>query len=341
LDDDVAQGQNELQNQLQNQMKFAAVAIGRNEGKRLKRCLQSLSAAERVVYVDSGSADGSVQWARQHGADVIELDVNVPFAAARARNAGFRHLRVVAPDLAYVQFIDGDCELNEQWPQQAIAYLDVHAETGAVCGRRREQFPKQSVYNWLCDVEWNVPPGEVRSFFGDVMIRATALEGVGGYRDDLVAGEEPELGVRLRAAGWRIWRLPSEMTLHDAAMTRFGQWWRRSVRAGYAFAQGAHLHGAPPERHWVWESRRAWLWGIALPLVCAAASIALWPWGLAMWLFYPLQMLRQTLRNTGPLHERATLAFFQVLARFPEALGQLKFLGNRLSGTQAALVEYK
>ena len=101
---------------------------------------------------------------------------------------------------------------------------------------------------------------EARAFGGDVMIRAAALENVGGYRDDLIAGEEPELCIRLRAAGWRIWRLPYEMTSHDAAMTRFSQWWRRAMRAGYAFAQGAHLHGASPERHWVWESRRAWLW---------------------------------------------------------------------------------
>ena len=96
---------------------------------------------------------------------------------------------------------------------------------------------------------------------------------MGGYREDLIAGEEPELCVRLRAPAGKSGGWPSEMTLHDAAMTRFGQWWQRAVRAGYAFAQGAHLHGAPPERHWVWESRRAWLWGIWLPLVCLALSL--------------------------------------------------------------------
>ena len=93
------------------------------------------------------------------------------------------------------------------------------------------------------------------------MMRTAALEAVGGFRDDLIAGEEPELCVRLRAKGWRIWRLDTEMALHDAAMTRFQQWWRRTMRTGYAFAQGAYLHGARPERHWIWESRRAWLWG--------------------------------------------------------------------------------
>ena len=113
------------------------------------------------------------------------------------------------------------------------------------------------------------------------------------------------------------------------------------MRAGYAFAQGAHLHGAPPERHWVWESRRAWLWGVWLPLACLACCAAAGPWGWAAWLVYPLQVLRQTVRNPGSLGERATLALFQVLARFPEGLGQIRFLRDRLLGRTARLIEYK
>jgi GT2 family glycosyltransferase len=247
----------------------------------------------------------------------------------------------VAQDLRYVQFIDGDCELNRDWPQQAIDYLDAHSDVCAVCGRRRERSPQDSIYNWLCDVEWDGPPGEVSSFFGDVMIRVAALQSVGGYRDDLIAGEEPELCVRLRAAGWRIWRLPSEMTLHDAAMMHFGQWWHRTLRSGFAFAQGAHLHGAPPERHFVWESRRARLWGLWLPLGCLAATFIFWPAGLLAWLIYPLQVLRQIVRNPGPASERATVAFFQVLGRFPEAIGQIQFHAKRLFGRRPSLIEYK
>jgi hypothetical protein len=173
------------------------------------------------------------------------------------------------------------------------------------------------------------------------MMRVNAIEAVGRFRDDLIAGEEPELCVRLRAAGWRIWRLPAEMTVHDAAMTHFGQWWRRAERAGYAFARGADLHGAGPERHWVWESRRAWLWGIWLPLGCAAVSIAVWPWGWMAWLIYPLQLLRQTARNSGSLQDRALLALFQVLARFPEAWGQIKCLSDKLLGRRARPIAYK
>jgi GT2 family glycosyltransferase len=323
-------------------MDFGAVAIGRNEGERLKRCLEQLSAvAAVVIYVDSGSTDGSAQWARGNGVDVVPLDTNIPFTAARARNAGFNRLRKIAPDLAYVQFVDGDCELIAGWGERALSFLASHADVAAVCGRRRERYPNRSIYNWLCDREWDGPAGEVTAMGGDAVVRATALEAVGLYREDLIAGEEPELCVRLRAAGWRIWRLPDEMTLHDAAMTRFSQWWRRAVRAGYAFAQGAHLHGAPPERHWVWESRRAWIWGIILPLGCLVIGLLFPPWGWAASLIYPLQILRQTLRNQGSLKERALLALFQMLARFPEGFGQIKFARDRLFGRQSRLIEYK
>ena len=320
--------------------KLGAVAIGRNEGEHLRRCIASLSTAAAVVYVDSGSTDGSAQWARD-SVEVVDLDMNVPFTAARARNAGFARLREMYRNLRYVQFIDGDCELVKGWSERAVSFLDDHKDVAAVCGRRRERSPERSIYNWLCDLEWDTPVGEARACGGDVMMRMEALVAAGGYRNDMIAGEEPELCVRLRAAGWRIWRLDTEMTIHDAGMTHLGQWWRRTVRNGYAFALGAYLHGAPPERHWVWECHRAWLWGLLLPLACLAAGLFFWPWGFATLLIFPLQLLRQTLRNPGMLRDRARLALFQVLARFPEAWGQIKFTRDHLLGRRARLIEYK
>lgn len=320
---------------------FGAVAIGRNEGERLRACLQSLTTAAAVVYVDSDSTDGSAQWAREHGASVVELDLDRPFTAARARNAGLQRLRQIAPQVPFVQFIDADCTLDTHWPETALSFLRTYKSVAVVAGHRRERHPQRSVYNWLCAREWEQPAGEARACGGDAMMRIGALQSVGGFRDDLIAGEEPELCVRLRSKAWRIWRIDAEMTRHDAGMTRFSQWWRRATRSGYAFAQGAHLHGSTPERHWVWESRRAWLWGVWLPLGCLASSLLFAPWGLVSWLIYPAQVVRQTARNDGSLSQRATLALFQVLSRFPEALGQMRFHRDRLQGQQALLIEYK
>ena len=321
--------------------KFGAVVIGRNEGDRLTRCLDSLLHASAVVYVDSDSSDGSVQMARNRGVDVVELDLSVPFTAARARNAGFEHLRKLFPDLQYVQFVDGDCELIEGWTSAALSFLESKHEVVAVCGRLRERYPERSIYNWLCDKEWDRPIGEVCSFAGNVMIRVNALQAVGGYREDVIAGEEDELSVRLRARSWRIWRISHEMALHDAAMMHFGQWWRRCFRAGYAFAQGAHLHGASPERHFVWESRRAWILGLLLPLVCIVTGVFFHPFGWIVFLLYPLQFLHKTIHNSGPLRDRTRLALFQLLATFPESLGQTIFFRDRLLRRRPQLIEHK
>ncbi|MDU6373440.1 MAG: glycosyltransferase, partial [Bradyrhizobium sp.] len=300
---------------------FGVVAIGRNEGERLKRCLTSINGAARIVYVDSGSTDGSVAWAEQAGIDVVALDMSLPFTAARARNAGMRRLRQLAPEIDLVQFVDGDCELQQDWPAIAITYLVEHPQVCATFGRRRERFPERSIYNLICDREWDTPVGEAKACGGDVMMRVDALEAAGGYRDDLIAGEEPELCVRLRAGGWKIWRLDHDMTLHDAAMHHFSQWWRRQARSGYAFAQGAHLHGRTDERHWVWESRRALLWAILIPSAILAGLLLAGPLALLVLLIYPAQVLRRSRRMSGRWRTRLQLAFFEQLSRFPEAWG--------------------
>ena len=318
--------------------------IGRNEGERLRKCLASIAgAADPVVYVDSGSTDRSADLARAMGTKVVALDMRMPFTAARARNAGFTRMQELASqrEIEYVQFVDGDCEIAEGWLPTAARFLKDHAQVAAVCGRRREKFPRQSVYNLLCDFEWDTPVGRTGACGGDAMMRVRAFEEVGGFCGDLIAGEEPDLCIRLRAAGWQIWRLDSEMTLHDAAILRFSQWWRRSMRFGHALAEGVQRHGSPPERHWIRESRSAWFWGLVLPLCAVACLVLAGLVGLIVLAGYPLQVARLAARGSRSTRENWLQAFFLVLGKFPEMLGQAAFFWRRLVGIRSGLVEYK
>lgn len=320
----------------------ALVVIGRNEGERLKRCLQSATGqAALIVYVDSDSKDQSVAYAKATGADVIALDMSKPFSAARARNEGWRHALKQKPEVRYIQFVDGDCEICPGWLQKAYEAMTQRADLAAVCGRRRERFPNASVYNSMCDLEWNTPIGEAKAFGGDVMIRASAITEADGYRDDVIAGEEPELCVRLRAAGGKIWRLDADMTLHDAAIARFGQWWMRAVRGGYAFALGAHLHGATSERHWVKETRRAVAWGGILPTAIAASTIWINPLLALCALIYPLQMGRLVIKSTLPRRQAWVDAWFKTLSKFAEMQGVARFWRDRWSNRAPSIIEYK
>jgi len=145
------------------------------------------------------------------GADVVALDMDLPFTAARARNAGVDALMAMPTPPDFVQFIDGDCELQPGWIETALAFLQKNPEAAVACGRRRERFPEASVYNRLIDLEWDTPVGQASACGGDALMRADAVQQAGGFNPNLIAGEEPELCVRLRAAGWQIWRLDAEM----------------------------------------------------------------------------------------------------------------------------------
>lgn len=216
----------------------AVVVIGRNEGDRLIRCLAAIEGqSTRIIYVDSGSNDGSVEAARAAGVVVEELELSSPFTAARARNVGLEVIRRgVATE--YVQFVDGDCELQPTWIAKAVDFLEEHPTAAVAYGRLRERYPGASVYNRLCDYEWDTPVGRSKSCGGIALMRITAIDEVGGFNSKLVAGEEPELCVRLRGNGWEIWRLEAEMAVHDAAMTKFSQWWKRARRGGMGQPRG-------------------------------------------------------------------------------------------------------
>ncbi len=322
------------------------VVIGRNEGDRLKAGLNSAIAQlpiAHIIYVDSGSTDDSVAWATALGIPVLTLDLSIPFTAARARNTGYQYLCTKYPQLPFIQFMDGDCQLAPDWCKTALATLVMHQDVAVVCGRRREEHPEQSVFNQLCDMEWDTPIGEALACGGDALMRVSALQQVDGYRASLIAGEEPELCLRLRHHHWRILRIDAEMTWHDAQITHFSQWWQRTVRAGHAYAEGAWLHGAPPERHWVRESLRSWTWGFILPITLLATLPGSKGWSLAGGLAYVLLAAKICWAQHSIYSWSVSVqyALFCVLGKIPEAQGQLQFHWHRIIGRTQQIVEYK
>jgi GT2 family glycosyltransferase len=325
--------------------RVGVVIIGRNEGERLRRCLNSLvGGGYRLAYVESGSSDGSVELAREMGALVIELDRSVPFTAARARNAGLDALLEAAVDLEFVQFVDGDCEVVAGWMERALRELASDEVLAVVCGRRRERYPGASVYNRLCDIEWNTPIGIADACGGDAMMRVAPVRELGGYNPELIAGEEPDLCLRLRRRGFKIRRVDAEMTLHDAAMTRFSQWWRRSLRAGHAFAEGSALHGRGPERYWVRETRSNWVWGMALPLAIAGSAVATRGASLLGFGGYALlyaKTLRALQRQGMDPNSALLYAAACVAGKLPQSVGQLTYWVRRVSGRREKIIEYK
>lgn len=324
---------------------FGVVVIGRNEAPRLRECLDSaLASTAKVVYVDSGSADGSPELARSIGVEAINLDMSRPFTAGRARNEGFARLLEQWPDLEYVQFVDADCKLDADWFTKAIDVLEGDDRLTVVCGRRRERRPDASVYNRLCDLEWDTPKGDAKTCGGDAMMRVAPLQQVKGFDPSIIAGEEPDLCIRLRAKGWKVYRLDAQMTLHDAAMTRFSQWWLRAVRGGHAYAEGAWLHGRRAEHHCVRSVTSIFAWAVLLPILAVVAVIGAKAWGLLLLMVYPLQWWRVSRRKRligyAPSLAR-WFALFIMLGKFAGAVGMMRFAWIRLWGRPSTVIEYK
>ncbi len=326
--------------------KIAVVVIGRNEGSRLVRSLDAVVEGSRpVVYVDSGSTDSSCSLARARSVEVVELDMSIPFTAARARNAGFERLRQQHPEIEYVQFVDGDSEVVNGWLEAAAETLDANPDVVAVCGWVRERYPERSVYNRICDVEWRMGPiGETRSFGGNVMLRAKALAAVGGYDTSVIAAEDDELSVRLRQNNGTLMRIDRISLLHDVDMHKLSQWWQRTKRCGYAYAQVNQMHGAPPEGKFVTEMRRVWLWGIIIPLSALALMLPTHSFSLLAFGRYPLTALwtiYKTRRQGFSWLESIAWGLSCAVSVFPQAFGVVKFHLNRLGNKQHQIIEHK
>lgn len=336
--------------------RIGVVVIGRNEGERLKRCLTSVIGqhAGPLVYVDSGSTDGSVEYAQQQGVATLDLDMSRPFTMGRARNAGLKHLLEQHPGTELVQFVDGDCEVDDGWIRHAADLFVSRPEVVAACGYLRERHPERTVYNRLFDIECRGPKGAIAACGGPAMYRVSALQEQRGFHELMIAGEEPELCVRLRRQGGVIWRSEHPMALHDADMHRFSQWWTRAKRGGYAYAHGFALQGRSAERHNLRQVASCMLYGLCIPSTCVALAGlgAILPGGsslvggaalvqLLAFAKVGLGAYRHRRHLGDPWGDAGLYALSCIVGKFPEALGVIKYVAVAVTRRAPELIEYR
>ena len=327
---------------------LSIVIIGRNEGERLTRCLQSVgltlgpAGRAELIYVDSDSTDKSAEAAGNFGAQVIVLHGGIQ-TAARARNAGWQRASAT-----YILFLDGDTILNPHFVQTALNVLESDQGIAAVWGHRRELYPERTIYNRVLDLDWIYPAGNTDFCGGDVLMRRSVLVEVEGYDPGLPAGEEPELCRRLRARGYRIVHIDAPMTRHDLNMTRFSQYWRRAMRAGYAYAEVSNRFRGSADPMWLQESRRNvrsgsfWIaWLVVSFVLLAFGSFWILPW-FAPLIALPLRSAWKA-RSRAPGQKGLLLLYgiHSQLQQVPILVGQLRYFLDRHSGKQKTRIQYK
>lgn len=326
---------------------LSVVVIGRNEGERLVRCLESVRAMAdpggpvELIYVDSASTDGSPERAAALGAQVITVRPERP-SAALGRNAGWR-----AAQAPLVLFLDGDTILQPRFVADSLAEFQ-DPPVAVVWGHRRELYPDASWYNRVLDLDWIYPPGPSEFCGGDAIMRRSALREVDGFDASLIAGEEPDLCRRLRARGYEIRHVDRPMTGHDLAITRWRQYWRRAVRAGHAYAEVAARFRGTEAPLWDREVRRNRIHGgillltLLLGVVGALSGSALIPLlVLGLWLALAVRTaLRVGWKSRDPW-TRLLYGVHSHLQQIPILVGQLGYYRDRWRGRRRGLIEYK
>ncbi len=313
--------------------RVAGVVIGKNEGERL---LRGLAIATRsfalTVYADSNSTDGSREAAAARGATVLHF-TEAPFTPSRGRQEGLEAVVRLRPDLPLVHFIDGDCLLQPGWVEEAVRYLDAHPDVAAVFGRRREERVRESFYSRLMDVDWDHPPGEVSNFGGDVLVRTRAIVDAGGWSASTINAEDIDVSFRIREKGWKIVRLGSEMTSHDARMTRFGEYFRRSLRAGYGYLEVGFRYRKGPGKLLLKRARSSAIYVLVLPLIAVGLGLVYWPLALLV-LFSYLRVLftmtRWARRRGARLPTAVAYAALNLVCKAASFWGSVRYLLDRL-----------
>lgn len=328
---------------------ISVVVIGRNEGERLSRCLQSVLAMTdpggpvEILYVDSDSKDDSISRAESLGAKVIGVKPERP-SAALGRNAGWREAKGT-----YVLFLDGDTILHPDFVALSLPEFQ-NPKVAVVWGHRREIHPEQSLFNRVLDLDWIYPPGDSEFCGGDALMRRQVLLGVDGFDASLIAGEEPELCQRIRALGLTILHVDRPMTGHDLAMTSWKAYWRRAFRAGFAYADVSHRLQNGPFPLWQREAKRNFIHAGVLGLALLG-SIGL-SWVLSMaWplLLFPAFLLALSLRTAIKIAWKAPdNALTRLLyglhshaQQIPICFGQFAWYQDQRQQQQRQLIEYK
>ena len=296
------------------------------------------------MYVDSGSSDNSVSFARSLGIPVVELDSNLPFTAARARNAGFDAVLNLHATVEFVQFVDGDCELFDDWINKAIQALSKNPNVAIVSGRRIERYPEASIYNALMDIEWNTPIGETKAVLGDMCFRVSAFKEVGGFSNDVIAAEDDDICIRTRLLGYKILRLDGDMSMHDANILTWSQWHLRQKRGGFAFAAVYDKYHKSGEAYFLKELIRVVVWAAVIP-TALLLSILVEP-RLAILIVMAVTILiartifkRRRLGST--LRVSCGYAVSVYIGKFSEFSGVLEYLKRKFERQPVQLIEYK
>ena len=231
-----------------------------NEERRIAQALRSSLAAVaevggEVILADGHSTDDTVAIASALPVRIVRLLDGGERSCGIGPQLGFQH---ACGEFVYV--MDADMQLQPGFLPAALDYLDAHPQVAGVGGRIVEmnlhclEYRERALRNAA-----HLAPGEVDRLDGGGLYRREAVEQAGWLSDrNLHAYEEFDLAVRLRAAGWKLVRVPVDAVTHYGHDAPPYQLLLRRWRSQYVCGLGELLRGAAGRPHWslVWRDLR-------------------------------------------------------------------------------------
>jgi Glycosyl transferase family 2 len=221
-----------------------------NEEKRISATIESALAAVaevggEVILADSYSTDRTIELAKRYPIRVVQLANPEERCCGVGPQLGYQHSHG-----QFVYILDGDMEMQGGFFSRAIDFMAQHPDVAGVGGRTVEQNTQSLEYISRGErVLDHMKPGEVDRLDGGALYRRSAIEAAGYFSDrNLHSYEEFDLALRLRALGWRLWRLPIDTAKHYGHDAPPYQLLMRRWKTGYIMGLGELVRAAAGQR---------------------------------------------------------------------------------------------
>lgn len=214
------------------------VIPNRDGAALLPEVLDALAAqtrpADRVLVVDDGSLDASVEVARGHelGPEVVPVR-DGPRGFGAAANTGIRH----APGSRFVALLNNDAIPDPTWLEALVDALDRRADFGFAASRVRFLYspdllesagdavaacgqPFRRAHRAPDGPRWEQPVEILAASAAAALYRRDLLLQLGGFDEDFFAVyEDVDLGWRAFRRGWRGLYVPAATVRHRSGAT--------------------------------------------------------------------------------------------------------------------------
>ncbi len=226
-----------------------------NEEARIAQAIESALAAVsglagEVVLADACSEDRTLEIARAYPIRIVQLADPAERSCGIGPQLGFQHSQG-----EYLYLMDGDMQLQPGFMPQALSFLAQHPEVAGAGGQLIECNGANLEYRErtqrMARSEAHRVPGPVDRLDGGALYRRRAIAEVGYLSDrNLHSYEEFDLAARLRARGWKLWRLPVDAVSHHGHTTHALRLVWQRWRTRYACGTGELLRAALGQAWW-------------------------------------------------------------------------------------------